>query len=350
MKEKLLNCFSTVKSIFSNNKSLVLKCIAALIIVIAVIVVLSCFKGGSKINTIANSHNVGLVAKDGSWLYYVDVDDDEPAGIKKIKQNGKKSKNVADGYFYCLNVDDGYIYCIETDEKEQKSNLVKMKTNGKKKETLASNIDEDVINVVDKWVYYYKNGNLYRVNKSGEDRTKVSERDISYYHIDGKWMYYIYSKSGTDYIAKKNLDKSKLADSNDEKIIKDSDAEFEALYVKGKTIYYISSKMNKDYDYESTLYKVDKKGENSEKIHKLGTGVKSINMQKDKIYYITTEDYDEYEIKSIKYNGTEEETIKKDEYASNINVTGKWITYLSEDDDDTIIKMISTDGKKEKSL
>lgn len=334
---------SFTKSVFNINRKVIMRALAVIIVLITIIVLISCFKGKNNINIFANSDNRGLAAQEKKWIYYVDFDDDEPVGIKRIKQDGKKTEKVVDGAIAYLNISDGYIYCMEYDEDDEKCNLVKMKLNGKKKEEIAKDIDLKPINVLDKWVYYYKNNNLYRVKKSGDDREKVSEKDIQYYQIDGKWIYYIYSKDSTCYIAK-----MKLNGEDNERIAK-TDSIYEALYVDGGKVYYIEAKANKNYDYDYILYKMNTKGEKEEKICKIDTNIQEINMQKDRIYYTVTEDYNDYEIKSIKYNGEGKTTIKKVEQIENINITGKWITFLDEAGDYTI-RMISVDGKKEKNL
>ena len=72
-----------------------------------------------------------------------------------------------------------------------------MKTNGKKKEVLAQDVDASQVIAMEKWVYYFKNSNLYRVRTNGTDREKISDRKISYYQIDGSKIYYIYSNNET---------------------------------------------------------------------------------------------------------------------------------------------------------
>ena len=47
----------------------------------------------------------------------------------------------------------------------------------------------------------------------------------------------------------------------------------------------------------------------------------------------------------------QKKTIKKTTEASNINLIDDWIIYLSEDDDyNMTLKMIKSDGKKEKDI
>ena len=236
-----------------------------------------------------------------------------------------------------------YIYCIEYDEDDDRCNLIKVKTNGKKKKVLATNVDEQAITVVDEWVYFCKNENLYRVELDGDDREKISNKEIEYYQIKGKWIYYIYD----DYIAR-----MKLNGEDSQKIAKADDGEyFDSLYVKGNKVYYIMSKLNDNYDWKYYLCEMNKDGEKAEQICKLDENIDYVNMQEDKIYYTVTEDYSEYAIKSIKYNGTDKQVIKKVDSVKYINITEDWIIYLGKNDEyEDVIKMLSIDGEEEKKL
>ena len=246
-----------------------------------------------------------------------------------------------------LNGIDNYIYCIEKDEKEGQNNLIKMKTNGKKKEVLAQDVDASQVIAMEKWVYYFKNSNLYRVRTNGTDREKISDRKISYYQIDGSKIYYIYSIEGSQYIATMKLNGKKAT-----RISKiDTGMQCQALYVKGKNIYYLVTGTEDNVDKEMYLYKMNKKGEKITKICKIDSNLKEINMQEDAIYYTVMNDYENYTVKSIKYNGTNKTTIKKAKALDNLNVVKKWIAVNTINEDyDTIIQIISKDGQKEKNL
>ena len=346
MKEKVMNFLKLAKEFCLANKSLVMKILAVVIVIIAIIVIASSLKGTKNGNSASNSNNLGLAVQDGSWIYYVEVDDEEPVGICKVKTNGKKTEKVADGYMYNLNISDNYIYCLEYNEDEERNDLIKIKTNGKNKETLARDIDENQIMVSGKWVYYYKDDNLYRVKTSGTDREKISEREIEYYDIDGNWIYYIYENDNSQYIAKMKLDGEDAT-----RIAKADEEENETLYIRGGNIYYIASEENDSYDRDYYLYKMNKKGNKEERICKMDTNIQYINMQEDLIYYTITEDYSDSTIKCIKYNGTDKTTIKKTEYAMNINVVEDWVIFLGIDEDyNNSMKMISIDGEDEKGL
>lgn len=348
MKEKIMKGINYAKQIISANKSLCMKIIAVIIVIIAIIVIASCFKGTEYGNSTGNIQNAGLAAQDGSWIYYVAVDDDEPVGINRVKTNGKKIENVADGYMFCLSIVDNYIYCLEYDEDDDQGNVVKIKTNGKDKEVLARDVSAAPISVADNWVYYYKNDKLYRVKTDGTEREKISDKEITYFQIDGNWIYYIYENDDAEYIAK-----MKLNGEDSQRLAKADDSEYYgALHVKGGNIYYITTEYDEDYNSEHYLYKMNKKGEKLEKVCTLEEDIMDVNMQEDAIYYTVSEDYENYTIKSIKYNGKDETTIyEEEEEIEQINVVKDWIIYMAEDEDyDVIIKMVSKDGKEEQDL
>lgn len=349
MKKKIMSILNVAKEMIASHKNLCKKFLAVVIIIIAILVIASCIKGKGYGNSTGNSYNYGLATQKGKWIYYVAYDEAEPVGIYRVKTNGKKTEKVTDGSMAYLNIVDNYIYCAEYDEDEKQANLIKIKTNGKNKEILARNVDKDQITVVDKWVYYFKDNNLYRVEVDGTNREKISNKTIRYYHIEDNWIYYIYVKEGSQYIAK-----MKLNGEENEKITNadsDSKENFEALYVKDGKIYYVASKRNDEYDLVYYLYKMNKKGSKVEKICKLDEDVQYINMQEDAIYYTVLKDYDSYLIKSIKYNGTDKTTVKKADYVSGINVVEDWIVYLAEDDEyEIVVKMVSKDGEKEQEL
>ena len=123
-----------------SNKSLYLKILEGLIIIIAIIVIGSCCKSTKYGNSSGNNNNFGIAVQDGKWIYYIEMDDDEPTGIFKVKENGKKTEKVIDGNIFGLNIIDNYIYCVEYNEDDAQYNLIRVKTNGNNKETLAKDL------------------------------------------------------------------------------------------------------------------------------------------------------------------------------------------------------------------
>lgn len=348
MKEKFLKFFGVIRGFCLANRKIVLRGVAVLVVLVAIFVIGSCFKGTEYGTSAGNCYNQGLAVENGKNIFYISVDDNEVVGINKVKNNGKGVQKVADGNVRYLNVAGSYIYCLEYDEENSsKCNLVKTKTNGKSKEILARDIDEAQVMVADKFVYYFKDGNFYRAKLDGTEKTKISDKKISYYQIKDNWIYYIFKKDNAQYIAKMKTNGEK-----NERISKaDDDKNYEALYVKGNKIYYITSKANDSYDYEYYLFKMNKKGEKIKQICKMDSNIMDINMQDDVIYYTETEDFNNYKIKSIKYNGTDRKVIKKLTTSTSINITDDWIIFIGTNEDtDIVVKMINKKGEKERNI
>lgn len=338
--EKLLQVKDIVINFIETHKKIVLRVLAAIIVIIAILVITSALKKDKLGNTAGNLNaNHGISAEAGKWIYYMEFDDNEPSGIYRVKKNGEKTQKIIDGYFEYINVLDKYIYCLEKDEDKRQYNLVKMKTNGNKKEVLAKNVDYAPVTASGDRVYYLKDDNLYSIKTNGSSKTKVSNKDIQYYEICDNRIYYIYESDGSSYIARMKTNGEKNV-----KIGKLEDSEYVALHVKGGKIYYIVCD-NSEYK----LYKMNKNGEKEEKIYTLGKDIEYINMQDDAVYYAIEDG--EYKISTINYKAANKGTIKKVSNLDAIGISGKWVFYVSENsDDEVVIERIKTNGEKQQSL
>ena len=58
-------------------------------------------------NTVGNIVNEGLVAKEGQWIYYRNLDDDDK--IYKIRTDGTGRTRISDDNSWCINVVDGRV-------------------------------------------------------------------------------------------------------------------------------------------------------------------------------------------------------------------------------------------------
>ena len=339
--EKLLQIKDTVIDLIKINRSLFLRILAVLIVIITIIVITSVFKKDEVGNTAGNlNFNYGISAEAGKWTYYMEFDDNEPSGIYRVKTNGEKTQKIIDGYYLYLNVLDNYIYCLEKDEDEKQYNLVKIKTNGNKKETLAKNIDNATVTVSGDRVYYFKDGNFYSIKTNGSNKEKISDKDIKYYEVCNNLIYYIYENEGDSYIAK-----MKINGDNNTRIGKLEDDEYIALHVKGSKVYYIVLEDDSQYK----LYKMNKNGEKEERIYNFSENIENVNMQDDAIYY-TVRDGD-YKISTINYKAADKGVIKKVSNLDAIAISGRWVFYVYENEDDEIvIERIRTNGEKQQSL
>lgn len=340
--EKITQIKDFIIKFVNEHKKITLRILAVLIVLITIIVIRSTFKKEKIGNSAGNlMQNNGISVADGKWIYYVEFDEGEPSGIYKVKNKGSKTKKIKSGYFEYINVIDKYIYCLEKDEDKNQYNLVRMKTNGKKKETIARNIDYAPITATKDRIYYFKDNNLYGIKSNGSDRQKISDKNISYYEISGNTMYYIYENEGTSYIAKMKLN----GKNNNIRIGKLDDSEYVSLHIKGNKIYYIVHEDEKNYK----LYKMNKNGEKEERIYTFSEKIECINMQDDAIYYVVNDGG--YKISTIDYKAGNKGTIKKLDNEVKFTISNKWIFYATENkDNEIIIERITTKGEKEQSL
>lgn len=338
--EKIMQIKELVVNFINEHKKISLRILAGLIVLITIVVIASALKEDKIGNTAGNlMANHGISAEAGKWTYYIEFDDGEPSGIYRVKTNGSKTEKIKGGYFEYINVIDKYIYCLEKDEDKKQYNLVKMKTNGNKKETIAKNIDYAPITAAGDRVYYFKEGILYRIKTNGSDKQKLSEKDISYYEISGNMIYYIYENEGDSYIAKMKLNGEKNT-----RIGKLEDSSYVALHVKGNKIYYVIL----DEENKYKLFKMKTNGEKEERLYTFSNSIDCINMQDDTIYYVFRDG--KYNISKINYKAGDKETIKKIDEVEAIGISGKWVFYVEESENDLIIERVTTNGKKEQSL
>lgn len=326
------------------HKKIVLSILAGLIVIITILVVWSTLGKQEMGNTAGNLYgNHGIAAQSGKWVYYMWFDDNKPAGIYRVKENGKKTEKVNEGYYEYINVVSKYIYCIERDADKGEFNLVKIKTNGKTKEVLASNIDSKPITVANDKIYYFKEGIFYCISVNGTDRKKLSDKDIRYYEISNNKIYYIFQNESDSYIAymKKNGEKSV-------NLGKLEDSEYIALHVKGNQVYYIMRDSEDENAYK--LYKMNKKnGGKVQRIYSLSNRVEYINMQDDAVYFATRDG--DIQITSINYKAAHKIDLKKIEKLDAIGTSKKWVYYVTESEDNEIImERINKKGEKEQSL
>jgi len=311
------NKINTIKDIilkFINEKRNY--CIIGAIAVIVVFAVISIFIIMPKdvINYPGNLINNGFAANSGKWTYFIKQD-----GIYKVNSKGDNIERVSEAIVSYLNSDGRYLYFCENIEGQY--NLVKMKKNGKDKQNIVENIDNKMITVSKKWIYYSQNEELYKIRTNGKDRIKLLDKDVQTYQIEGNNIYYTL-KDGIDCV----IAKMKINGTDMVELEKDCNPNF---YVKGSKIYYIKETYNTEkYEYEYTLCEMKENGNKKKEIKKLPNSIKQINMAEDGIYYLTTEDYTKYELLRIKYNGKDEAKVTETAFNTKINVINKEIYYM----------------------
>lgn len=297
--------------------------IIALTIVIILLVLAIVIFGKKEKNYVGNLINNGFVTRKGKWVYYTEED-----GI--YKENTKETKKISEDIAKYLNIEGKYLYFLEKSD-EDKFNLVKMKINGKDKQTIVENIDDKMIMVDNGIIYYSQNDDLYKIKVNGKDRKKISSQNILSYQIKDNEIYYIYTEGKEYLLAKMNTDGT-----NSKDLETQCDINF---YVKGNKIYYIKEEYNiEKYEYDYTLCSIQTNGKNKKEIVEISNKQKQINMAEDGIYYLTTENYEKYEIFKMKYNGENIVKVAETSINSKINIINKIVYYIDKQDDKFVIK------------
>ncbi|KAB3534133.1 DUF5050 domain-containing protein [Alkaliphilus pronyensis] len=112
---------------------------------------------------------ITFMVMEGDSIYYL-----SDGYIKKIKANGNENTVIREneGVVSWLNVKDGIIYFSERDLKDNAWKVYKIDPN--KQETML--IHEGIaknLNIVDKYIFYYSEGNYHRMKLDGSDNETV---------------------------------------------------------------------------------------------------------------------------------------------------------------------------------
>jgi len=313
MKEKL-NFFKD--SVLNFIKERKFYCIigAAILLVLLTIILICAYAPKSVNNFSGNLINNGFALKIGNKIYYLKQD-----GIYKTNSDGDKKDRIFEGTTLYLNSDGKYLYFVE--HTNGKYNLVKMKNNGKNKNIMLEDIDNKMITVEDKWIYYMQDDVFYKIKTNGKDKMKILSKDIETYQIDGDDIYFTYRNNVDCIIAKIKTNGTEIME-----LENDCNSNF---YVKGNKLYYIKEVYNSEkYEYEYTLCQMKVNGEKKQEIIKLPNTIKQINMLDDGIYYLTTEDYTKYELYKMDYKGKNINKITETGFNTKINVINKDVYYM----------------------
>lgn len=252
-----------------------------------------------------------------------------------------------DGWIYYQNSsDNGYLYKVRADGSDKK---------------LIIEDKSKYINVIGDWIYYQnesENGYLFKIRADGSERTQLEIGSSSYINVVGDWIYFV---------REDGIFKIKTDGTERTQITKDA---CYGMIVKGDWIFYTTaggriSKIRIDgtgenslgvkgawydvsddgewiyyYEINTSLYKV--RADGSEKLQLNSDKSYNINVSGDWIYYCSN-DEGGYIFK-IRPDGSEKTQLNDDKscFGYFINITNDWIYYLY---DRTIIKKMSVDGK-----
>ena len=183
-------------------------------------------------NTLGNIVNHGLVAMEGEWIYFSNVNDGgkiyamrtDGSELHKINDAASSFINVVDGWIYYRNEDDGHrIYAMQTDGSNQlrlnydrsgsisvtdgliffsnqddNSSIYVMEKDGSNQRKLGDDPSWS-LNVVNGWIYYANisdDFSIYTISVEGYGRRKLNNDSSVTLHVVGDWIYYAHRNGG----------------------------------------------------------------------------------------------------------------------------------------------------------
>lgn len=205
MKNTIKTLFLWLTAFIKRNKKI---CIALLVLIVAIVLILiaiSILNNNRIGNTLSNLENKGFATIEDNYIYY-----ETRNKICKIKKNGNKPKEITEGTAYYLNKYKNHLYYIEID-KDLEINIIKIKSNGKDKQTFLKDVDLNTMVVAENWVYYFQDKALYKIRTNGKDKIKILEGEILNYTISENYIYYIYNNGEKNVLARKTLERKKIS-------------------------------------------------------------------------------------------------------------------------------------------
>ena len=336
IENKIVSIFDKVLEFIDKNKiTTVLGLIAIIVLVFSVAIVVGNKK---QANSSSNLSNLGFALDVNGKVYYIGYNNGTSDGIYRI--NGKNKEKITDDYGYYLNRYKKYIYYLDTTDR----NIVKMKTNGKDKEIVIENVDEEIVTVKDNYIYYFANSYFYRVKVNGENKKRISNKSIENYQIVGNLIYYTYRDNGKYCIAKMKTNGEDV-----EKIESDCGS---AFYLEDGYIYYIYEDVEEETNYE--LYRMKINGKNKKKIADINgyVDISTINFTNLQVYYLKKDTEGKCAIYKIDLKTKKESKIVDlNGFTTKINVMDKYIYYPDiNDNGDVEVYRVKTNGKNKEVI
>ena len=143
-------------------------------------------------NTNSNISVIGVVARQGDWIYFSTED-----AIYKAKTDGTEKQQIVNRYGYWLNVVGDWIYYRSSDsDTGYAMSLFKARTDGTEEQRLDSSTNNAYVNVVGDWIYYANNEGLYRIRTNGAEREHLYESgNYGCINVEGDWIYFNHNGS-----------------------------------------------------------------------------------------------------------------------------------------------------------
>lgn len=208
------------------------------------------------------------------WLYFGNPDDNYK--IYKMKTDGTNLTKLTDARYDGINSLEEWVYFIDTTDKNIPSKLAKVKFDGTHKQLITEENITSFCKSKDYVFYVFKN-NLYKINKNGDEKTKIisANEDINLvkYYNDN---IYFSTNNGIYSIDTEGKDFNLILDGN-----------YLVFHLKHERIYYYNDKI-----YSSSLKGMDEREE-------LGLDINSIFVSGYSTYY----NQDNYLYKKDNKNG-----------------------------------------------
>ena len=273
-------------------------------------------------NTVGNIVNLGSVALQGEWIYYLSSFVGGNS-LYKIRTDGSGKQKLNDNLSFYINVVGEWVYYRDPG-KEGKGSIYKIRTDGSGKQRLNDE-GSHFINVVGEWVYYTGRDNaLYKMRTDGSERQKLND-DTSYdINVIGEWVYFR-NWSDREKLYKIRTDGSEKQRLNDDKSI--------SVNVVGGWAYY------RNESDSGRLYKIRTDGSERQRLNDDSSF--DINVAGEWVYYRNWGDGEK--LYKIRTDGGGRQRLN-DENSSSIKVVGEWVYYENLKDGVYSNYRIRTDG------
>ena len=289
-------------------------------------------------NSNANISNSGLVARQGDWLYYIDV---APRGnLYKMRYDKTGNTLLYEGAVNSINVVGDWVYfqnynviSISGSIVTVESNLYKVKTDGSELTDMKCKIQiNSGLLVVGDWMYFTSNADdpnimkIYKMRTDGTEKIKLSDERCSIFQVEGDWIYYS---------ANAMIFKMKTDGSENTKLL---DNESNQFIVDGSFIYYNNTSDGR------RIYRIDTSGAGKTKITEDSSG--SFNISDGYIYFSDLADLKA--LSKVNINGGNKTRIDRDA-AYYIAIFDDMIYYFIFDQH-VPMNRIPTDGSKAREV
>ncbi|KNY30098.1 leucine-rich repeat protein [Pseudobacteroides cellulosolvens] len=295
-------------------------------------------------NTSGNLANVGLVAQQGDWIYYVSFNGKDYT-LNKMKTDGSGKKTLLYGNIFYVSVVGDWIYYSCGYRTDGSGSIGRVKTDGSGNQTLRSDtgyVRCRGFNVVGDWIYYISDerpgyDRIMKMKTDGSEQKEIFKTaydNIYTINVVGDWIYFSYYTGNYPYY--KYISKVKTDGSDKPQFVAENTSY--AFNVVGDWVYYSSYSST---DEIFTLHKIKTDGTSHLNVttdqlncYEANCG---FNVVGDFIYYGNANG-----LYKIKTDGSGKLKLASGNFGY-INIVGNWIYYLNYKNADVLYK-IKIDG------